>query len=104
MDEKLEARNNRGRELIGTFERQFSQLHLRLRSLINMTPEELIYRSARRSVEFPGNSINYSIGENILRGAAAVERTFGGITANLWDDPFEWALPETLSTAKLLLR
>jgi hypothetical protein len=27
-----------------------------------------------------------------------VEQTFGGITANLWDDPFEWTLPEALST------
>ena len=39
-----------------------------------------------------------SIGEQILRSAAAVEQTFGGLTANLWDDPFEWTLPETLST------
>jgi len=23
----------------------------------------------------------------------------GGLTANLWDDPFEWTLPETLSNA-----
>ncbi len=28
-----------------------------------------------------------------------MEQTFGGITSNLWDDPFEWTLPETLSTA-----
>jgi len=33
-----------------------------------------------------------------LRSAAAVEQTFGGITTNLWDDPFEWTLPETLKT------
>jgi len=39
-----------------------------------------------------------SIGEQILRSAAAIEQTFGGLTANLWDDPFEWTLPETLST------
>jgi len=26
------------------------------------------------------------------------EQTFGGITANLWDDPFEWTLPEHLSS------
>jgi hypothetical protein len=39
-----------------------------------------------------------SLGEGILRCAAAVERTFGGITSNLWDDPFEWTLPEYLST------
>ena len=39
-----------------------------------------------------------SVGEQILRSAAAMEQTFGGLTANLWDDPFEWTLPETLST------
>jgi len=39
-----------------------------------------------------------SIGEGILRCAAAVELTYGGITSNLWDDPFEWTLPEYLST------
>ena len=27
-----------------------------------------------------------------------VEQSFGGLTANLWDDPFEWTLPETLNT------
>lgn len=40
----------------------------------------------------------HSLGENLLRSAAAVEQTFGGITANLWDDPFEWTLPENLAT------
>jgi len=35
--------------------------------------------------------------ENILRSAAIVEQMCGGLTSNLWDDPFEWTLPETLS-------
>jgi len=35
--------------------------------------------------------------ENLIRSAAAVEQMCGGLTANLWDDPFEWTLPETLS-------
>jgi hypothetical protein len=39
-----------------------------------------------------------SIGESVLRSAATIEQAFGGITANLWDDPFEWTLPEYLST------
>jgi len=34
--------------------------------------------------------------ENLIRSAAAVEQMCGGLTANLWDDPFEWTLPETL--------
>ena len=37
--------------------------------------------------------------ENLLRSAAAVEQMCGGLTSNLWDDPFEWTLPETLSNA-----
>jgi hypothetical protein len=37
-----------------------------------------------------------------LRSAACVEQTFGGITASLWDDPFEWTLPETLRTPALV--
>jgi len=34
--------------------------------------------------------------ENLVRSAAAVEQMCGGLSANLWDDPFEWTLPETL--------
>lgn len=34
---------------------------------------------------------------HLLRSAAAIEQMCGGLTANLWDDPFEWTLPETLS-------
>ena len=45
----------------------------------------------------------YSCGEHILRSAAAVEQTFGGLTTNLWDDPFEWTLPETLSTPERVM-
>lgn len=40
----------------------------------------------------------YSCGELVLRSASAVEQTFGGLTCNLWDDPFEWTLPESLLT------
>jgi hypothetical protein len=44
-----------------------------------------------------------SVGENILRSAAIVEQTCGGLTSNLWDDPFEWTLPETLSSPDLIV-
>lgn len=44
-----------------------------------------------------------SCGEQVLRSAAVIEQSCGGLTANLWDDPFEWTLPETLNTpAKVL--
>jgi hypothetical protein len=41
--------------------------------------------------------------ENILRSAAVIEQTCGGLTANLWDDPFEWTLPETLSSRERII-
>ncbi|HEY0766132.1 MAG TPA: hypothetical protein VGD61_27365 [Pyrinomonadaceae bacterium] len=44
-----------------------------------------------------------SVGENILRSAAIVEQACGGLTSNLWDDPFEWTLPETLSNPDLIV-
>lgn len=37
--------------------------------------------------------------ENLIRSAAAIEQMCGGLTANLWDDPFEWTLPEALSNS-----
>jgi len=44
----------------------------------------------------------FSCGEYVLRSAGAVEQTFGGIMTRLWDDPFEWTLPEELSTTSLM--
>ena len=45
----------------------------------------------------------FSVGEYVLRSAGKVEQTFGGITTRLWDDPFEWTLPEKLATAELIV-
>jgi hypothetical protein len=67
--------------------------------LIRAVPPELLYY--RPSSE--SNSPAHSCGEQILRSAAVVEQTFGGLTTNLWDDPFEWTLPENLSTPEKIL-
>ncbi len=32
-----------------------------------------------------------------------VEKTFGGITTRLWDDPFEWTLPEKMVDVQSVL-
>ena len=64
-----------------------------------MPDEKLYWQPRQSSGAFPV----YSCGEHILRSAAAVEQTFGGITTNLWDDPFEWTLPETLSTPQSIM-
>src|SRR6266480_1052315 len=82
-------------KLIVDLDRQFSQLHQESRELIHaISPKLLYYRPPNASNSSPAQTF----GEQILRSAAAVEQTFGGITTNLWDDPFEWTLPETLST------
>jgi hypothetical protein len=82
-------------KLISCLDRQFAELHRAQHKLIAAISPELLYR------QFPGGSSLFPIrscGEYVLRSAAAVEQTFGGITTNLWDDPFEWTLPETLTT------
>src|ERR671939_1567700 len=83
------------RKLIEALDEQFARLHARSRALVEAVPEEKLYWQPRQS---SGAFPVYSCGEHLLRSAAAVEQTFGGITTNLWDDPFEWTLPETLST------
>ena len=39
-----------------------------------------------------------------MRSAGKIEQTFGGITTKLWDDPFEWTLPEQLASNNLILQ
>lgn len=84
-----------GKGLIGVLDEQYTRLHADSRLFIETVPPEFLYRQPRMSATLPV----YSCGEYILRSAGKVEQTFGGITANLWDDPFEWTLPETLPRA-----
>ncbi|MDX6445498.1 MAG: hypothetical protein QOH71_2572 [Blastocatellia bacterium] len=82
-------------KFIQGLDRRFAQLHRDAHKLIEAISPEMLYKQP------PGTSNSlplHSGGEHILRSAAIVEQTFGGITTNLWDDPFEWTLPETLTT------
>ena len=81
--------------LISWFDQEFARLEHAWRELIQATDDERLYQI--------DNQQNLSVGERVLKSARIVEQTFGGITANLWDDPFEWTLPETLSTSAKLL-
>ena len=85
-------------KLVSTLDEQFVRLHERSRALIAIVPAEKLYWQPRDSSGFLPV---YSCGEHLLRSAGIVEQTFGGISSNLWDDPFEWALPETLRTPAL---
>ncbi len=88
------------KQFIEIFDRKFSEIHLRSREIIENTPDEkLFWQPSEKETLFPVNSV----GEYVLRSAGAVEQSFGGIRTRLWDDPFEWTLPEMLSTNNLIL-
>ncbi len=81
--------------IVCSLDEQFARLHERSVSLVRaVAPDKLYWQPRVSALHVP----IYSCGEHILRSAASVEQTFGGINVNLWDDPFEWTLPETLPT------
>ena len=87
-------------KLINTLNKEFKKIHDNSCALIERTPlEKLFWQPRENSGTFP----IYSCGELVLRSAGAVEQTFGGLICNLWDDPFEWSLPESLSTNEKLI-
>src|SRR4030095_16237816 len=89
MDNATAAQTLGKREIVASLDREFARLHARSLTVMERTVPDRLYH---------GHGSLASVGENILRCAAAIEQTFGGITSNLWDDPFEWTLPEYLST------
>ena len=83
-----------------SFELHFARLHERSCEIIQKTPTDKLYwQPFEKDALFPINSC----GEYILRSAGKIEQTFGGITTKLWDDPFEWTLPEQLHNNHLIL-
>jgi hypothetical protein len=82
--------------VIEDFQRGFAQLEARNRELLAALPAAHLYKPLSPT------GLQTSVGELILKSAGTIEQTCGGLTANLWDDPFEWTLPETLSTPVLL--
>jgi hypothetical protein len=84
---------NTDREIVQHIDQEFAGLLESLKDLASSVPINLLYR----------NPPAISIGECILRSAAKIEQTCGGLTSNLWDDPFEWTLPETLSNSDLIV-
>ncbi len=88
------------KQLIETLDQKFRSLHLSSREMVKLIPDDRLFWSIDASEKlFPVNSC----GEFILRSAAKVEQTFNGLTTKLWDDPFEWTLPEHLSTGAKII-
>jgi hypothetical protein len=81
------------REIVNHLDRELASVIASLKELVNSVPQHLLYQ----------HPPEVSFGENILRSAAVIEQVCGGLTANLWDDPFEWTLPETLSSADRII-
>lgn len=86
--------------LLSSFDRQFSLIDIRSRELLSKIDDESLFKRPR---ETDSSVTAFSCGECILRSAAMVEKTFGGITTRLWDDPFEWTLPEKLGNKAAVL-
>jgi hypothetical protein len=97
MDDKRNAQALGKQGIVASLDREFSRLHFSACAVIEQTSIDILYAIPFQT-SLPASQQLPSIGESVLRGAAAIEQTFGGITANLWDDPFEWTLPEYLST------
>ena len=87
------------RRLLDSFANGFAVCIARSHSLLEMTSEADLYRRPR---ELPRTFTIFTVGEYLLRSAATIEQTFGGITTRLWDDPFEWTLPEKLGSTDLV--
>jgi len=87
------------RTILDSFDRRFKTIRLRSLELLSKLNNEQLFTKPR---ELNNTFEMFSCGEFILRSAGAVEQTFGGITTKLWDDPFEWTLPEKLSTVEFI--
>lgn len=84
-------------KFIKIFDQKFQALHKNSCEIINKIPDEKLFWKPKKVYAI------FSCGEFILRSAGKVEQTFGGITTRLWDDPFEWTLPEELATKEKIL-
>src|SRR5256714_13277177 len=83
--------------LLEILDGNFAQIAAGWGEVVHELNSDTLYRKPN------ANTRSLSCGDHIVRSARIVEQTFGGITANLWDDPFEWTLPETLITPESVL-
>lgn len=89
------------RVFIETLHSRFDEISKRSREIVSVIDAADLYRI----VHAGGNEYSrLSCGEMILRSAASIEQAFGGITTRLWDDPFEWTLPEAYPEAADMIR
>jgi hypothetical protein len=83
------------RAVIDSLNGHFERIDSRQRAILNSTEEKNLFWTPAAVSD---SMITLSVGGSILRSGAMVEQVFLGLTRRLWDDPFEWTLPEKLST------
>lgn len=83
------------RFFLDLIEHRLAEIDRRSREMLATLDDGSLYS---RPAEAESTMFPFSCGEYLVRSAATIEQTFGGITTRLWDDPFEWTLPEKLST------
>lgn len=83
------------RLLTDSLKARFEDIHATSVMLLEIVTDETLYQ---KPVMTENPFIIGSVGEYLLRSSAVIEQTFNGITTRLWDDPFEWTLPERLSS------
>jgi hypothetical protein len=88
------------KSLIVSLDERFAALDRRSREFVDLIPPDRLYF---KPAHIGHSAPVYSCGEYLLRSAGAVEQTCNGITTKMWDDPFEWTLPESLSTNEKVL-
>lgn len=62
--------------------------------IIRRCPETELFVKPRK---LKNSLAPFSIGEFTIRAIGKIEQACGGITTRLWDDPFEWTLPESFT-------
>lgn len=80
------------RELAATLESEFEKLSNRWISILE-NAEALSDEPVGR-----GQDLRNAAVHEVVRSASKVEQAFGGINSQLWDDPFEWTLPEVMNS------
>jgi hypothetical protein len=88
------------RTLIESLDSHFAYIDSRQRILLEKIPDEKLFWTP---ISTGDTLITLSIGGAVLRSAAKIEQAFLGLTRRLWDDPFEWTLPEKLSSKAAII-
>src|ERR1041385_2768542 len=83
--------------LTAAIDATLESLYCQWRETIEQTSDDWLMTSVNES------EAHSSACDQIVSSARVVEQTFGGITANLWDDPRDWTLPEVLTTPAAVL-